>query len=87
LTLQYGADAKANLYACIRTGSDEADGEQQKYELRLYDNGSDWKDDRDCQEIVLQKVYTSSSRDSKLIDFYLVDLSTGEVIDEHRNTW
>ena len=60
----------------------------------LYDNGT--KEDgngNECIELVLEAEPLDDSgnslgqQEAKLMGFYLVNLSTDEVIDEHKTTW
>ncbi|EKC64327.1 hypothetical protein OBE_07019, partial [human gut metagenome] len=38
-------------------------------------------------ELVLEKVYPNGEYETELVDFYLVDPETLEVIDEQKSTW
>lgn len=40
-----------------------------------------------CTEIVLEKFYPGGSYSTELVDFYLVDPDTLQVVDEHKTTW
>lgn len=40
-----------------------------------------------CDEFVLEKQYVNGKYETEIIDFYLVNPDTLEVIDEHKTTW
>lgn len=85
--IEFSANAKGDLYALILTGSENHNGTEETYELRLYDNGDKDSDGESRREIVLEKVWTAGDSDTELIDFYLVNPATGEVTDEHKTSW
>ena len=54
----------------------------------LYYNGSKTDENNHIfEELVLEKVYPNGEYETELVDFYLVDPETLEVIDEQKSTW
>ncbi len=87
LAISFSANAKGDVYALISSGSENKDGNEVSFELRLYDNGERDAGGGTEREIVLEKVYPSGGYDTELLGFYLVNTETGEVTDEHKTSW
>lgn len=75
------------MYAVIYSGSEDKDGSKVPFELGLYDNGEKDEGGEMQREIVLEKVYPSGDYETELIGFYLVNVKTGTVTDEHKTSW
>ena len=84
--VELGYSAKGDVKGTVAQDSD--------YVYVLYDNGT--KEDEngnECIELVLEAEPLDDSgnslgqQEAKLMGFYLVNLSTDEVIDEHKTTW
>lgn len=84
--VELGYSAKGDVKGTVAEDSD--------YVYVLYDNGT--KEDEngnECIELVLEAEPLDDSgnslgqQEAKLMGFYLVNLSTDEVIDEHKTTW
>lgn len=88
MSLSFGADADGTPYALVSTGTEDVDGTSVTVEHRLYDDGEAMNDLQVVQEeFVLEKCYPNGERDRELEGFYLVDMVSLEVTDEHRTTW
>ncbi len=85
--ITFSANAKGNMYALIYSGSEERDGSAVSFELQLYDNGEKDEGGETQWEIVLEKVYTQGEYETELLGFYLVNVETGKVTDEHKTSW
>lgn len=88
MELNFCASAKGETYAVICATQEEEHTRVLDVEYRLYYNGT--KENRngtECAEIVLQKWYPNGENNAQLINFYLVDPDTLEVIDEHDSSW
>lgn len=81
--MKIGYNAKGNIYATLLAYSEEVVTEKDDYEIRLYYN--DIKDSK--HEVVLEKVYLNSSKDTEILGFYTVDVNTGEITYDNRKTW
>lgn len=84
--VELGYSAKGDVKGTVAQDSD--------YVYVLYDNGT--KEDEsgnECIELVLEaepldeQGNSLGQQEAKLMGFYLVNLSTDEVIDEHKTTW
>ena len=84
--VELGYSAKGDVKGTVAEDSD--------YVYVLYDNGT--KEDEggnECIELVLEaepldeQGNSLGQQEAKLMGFYLVNLSTDEVIDEHKTTW
>ena len=84
--VELGYSAKGYVKGTVAQDSD--------YVYVLYDNGT--KEDEngnECIELVLEaepldeQGNSLGQQEAKLMGFYLVNLSTDEVIDEHKTTW
>jgi ABC-type multidrug transport system fused ATPase/permease subunit len=87
MNMTFGANAKGDTYAVIATETENADGTETAYELRLYENGRQDTESGTAWEIVLEKVYPSGEKDTELVDFYLVNTVDGQVTDERKTNW
>ena len=88
--LSFDANAKGETYGLISAGQGQAGTRMVDVEYRLYINfnGEKTNDEgKTCTEIVLEKFYPGGSYSTELIDFYLVDPDTLQVVDEHKTTW
>ena len=85
--LTFSANAKGDMYAVIYSGSEDKDGSKVPFEFGLYDNGEKDEGGEMQWEIVLEKVYPSGDYETELIGFYLVNVKTGTVTDEHKTSW
>lgn len=85
--IEYRLSAKAYPYAVISRETDSATGERRELHLVL----NEQYDGRSEHEYVLEEYhYTADGTESasvNIVNFYLIDCSTLEVIDEHINTW
>lgn len=87
-SLSFGADANGTPYAVVSTGTEDIDGTAVSVEHRLYDHGEAVNASQVVQEeFVLEKCYPNDERERELEGFYLVDMVSLEVTDEHRTTW
>ena len=88
--LSFDANAKGETYGLISAGQEQAGTRMVDVEYRLYINfnGEKTNDEgKTCTEIVLEKFYPGGSYSTELVDFYLVDSDTLQVVDEHKTTW
>ena len=88
--LSFDANAKGETYGLISAGQEQAGTRMVDVEYRLYINfnGEKTNDEgKTCTEIVLEKFYPGGSYSTELVDFYLVDPDTLQVVDEHKTTW
>lgn len=88
--LSFDANAKGEIYGLVSAGQEQVGTRMVDVEYRLYVNfnGEKTNDEgKKCTEIVLEKVYPSGSYSTELVDFYLVDPDTLQVVDEHKTTW
>lgn len=88
MELNFCVSAKGETYAVICATQEEEHARVLDVEYRLYYNGTkENKNGTECAEIVLQKWYPNGENNAQLINFYLVDPDTLEVIDEHDSSW
>lgn len=88
MDLIYTANAKGEQYAIICETTEERDGTTVHVKYCLYDNGSKTDENNtDFEELVLEKVYPDGGYETELVDFYLVNTETLEVIDEQKSSW
>ena len=68
--------------------TEEKDGTTVNVNYCLYDNGSKTDENNNTfEELVLEKVYPDGGYETELVDFYLVNPETLEVIDEQKSSW
>lgn len=88
MNFTYTANAKGDSYAILCETTEEKDGATVSVNYCLYDNGSKADENNNtCQELVLEKVYPDGGYETELVDFYLVNPETLEVIDEQKASW
>ena len=86
--LSFDANAKGETYGLVSSRQEQAGTRTVDVEYRLYYNKEKTNDEgKNCAEIVLEKTYPSGSYGTELVDFYLVDSDTLQVVDEHKTTW
>ena len=79
---------KGEQYAILCETTEEKDGTTVHVKYCLYDNGSKTDENNtDFEELVLEKVYPDGGYETELVDFYLVNMETLEVIDEQKSRW
>ena len=82
------AKAKGEYYAMLSETTEEKDGTTVNVNYCLYDNGSKTDENNNTfEELVLEKVYPDGGYETELVDFYLVNPETLEVIDEQKSSW
>lgn len=87
MNMTFGANAKGDTYAVAAKGTENVDGAETAYELRLYENGQKDSESGTAWEVVLEKVYPNGEKDTELVDFYLVNTKNGQITDEHKTNW
>ena len=88
MNFTYTANAKGENYAILSETTEEKDGITVNVNYCLYDNGSKTDDNNNTfEELVLEKVYPDGGYETELVDFYLVNPETLEVIDEQKSSW
>lgn len=88
MNVTYTANAKGEQYAILCETTEEKDGTTVHVKYCLYDNGSKTDENNtDFEELVLEKVYPDGGYETELVDFYLVNMETLEVIDEQKSRW
>ena len=88
MNFTYTANAKGENYAILSETTEEKDGTTVNVNYCLYDNGSKTDENNNTfEELVLEKVYPDGGYETELVDFYLVNLETLEVIDEQKSSW
>ena len=88
MNFTYTANAKGENYAILSETTEEKDGTTVNVNYCLYDNGSKTdKNNNTFEELVLEKVYPNGGYETELVDFYLVNPETLEVIDEQKSSW
>ena len=88
MNFTYTANAKGENYAILSETTEEKDGTTVNVNYCLYDNGSKTDENNNTfEELVLEKVYPDDGYETELVDFYLVNPETLEVIDEQKSSW
>ena len=88
MNFTYTANAKGENYAILSETTEEKDGTTVNVNYCLYDNGSKTDENNNTfEELVLEKVYPDGGYETELVDFYLVNPETLEVIDEQKSSW
>lgn len=88
MNFTYTANAKGENYAILCETTEEKDGKTVNVNYCLYDNGSKTDENNTTfEELVLEKVYPDGGYETELVDFYLVNPETLEVMDEHKSSW
>lgn len=88
MKLSYTNSAKGETYAVVGSGTETRDGKSVAIEYNLYYNKEKMDaDNKNYDEFVLEKQYVNGEYETEIIDFYLVNPDTLEVIDEHKTTW
>lgn len=88
MNFTYTANAKGENYAILSETTEEKDGTTVNVNYCLYDNGSKSDENNNTfEELVLEKVYPDGGYETELVDFYLVNPETLEVIDEQKSSW
>ncbi len=88
MNFTYTANAKGESYAIFCETTEEKDGLSVHVNYCLYDNGSKTdENDNTFEELVLEKVYPDGGYETELVDFYLVNPETLEVMDEQKSSW
>lgn len=88
MNFTYTANAKGENYAILSETTEEKDGTTVNVNYCLYDNGSKTDENNTTfEELVLEKVYPDGGYETELVDFYLVNPETLEVMDEHKSSW
>lgn len=88
MSFTYTANAKGENYAILSETTEEKDGTTVNVNYCLYDNGSKTDENNNTfEELVLEKVYPDGGYETELVDFYLVNPETLEVIDEQKSSW
>ena len=88
MNFTYTANAKGENYAILSETTEEKDGTTVNVNYCLYDNGSKTDENNNTfEELVLEKVYPDGGYETELVDFYLVNSETLEVIDEQKSSW
>ena len=88
MNVTYTANAKGEQYAILCETTEEKDSTTVHVKYCLYDNGSKTDENNtDFEELVLEKVYPDGGYETELVDFYLVNTETLEVIDEQKSSW
>ena len=88
MNFTYTANAKGENYAILCETTEEKDGTTVNVNYCLYDNGSKTDENNTTfEELVLEKVYPDGGYETELVDFYLVNPETLEVMDEHKSSW
>lgn len=88
MNFTYTANAKGENYAILSETTEEKNGTTVNVNYCLYDNGSKTDENNNTfEELVLEKVYPDGGYETELVDFYLVNPETLEVIDEQKSSW
>lgn len=88
MNFTYTANARGENYAILSETTEEKDGTTVNVNYCLYDNGSKTDENNNTfEELVLEKVYPDGGYETELVDFYLVNPETLEVIDEQKSSW